>query len=81
MGPSRGTRRHRAGPSHARTLREAAGAISGHAADHDSETARDVLADMLAIFGTDAGLQWADAAARLASRFPARWDGASADKQ
>jgi hypothetical protein len=36
---------------------------------------------MLAIFGTDAGLHWAGAAARPASRFPARWDGASADKQ
>ena len=40
---------------------------------------RVVLADVLAVFGTDAGLQWADVAARLASRFPARWDGASAD--
>jgi S-DNA-T family DNA segregation ATPase FtsK/SpoIIIE len=63
----------------ARGLREAAGTLSGHAAGQDSDTARDVLADVLAIFGSDAGLQWADAAARLASRFPARWEGASAD--
>jgi S-DNA-T family DNA segregation ATPase FtsK/SpoIIIE len=63
----------------ARALREAAGTISGHAADAEDESARDVLADVLAVFGDDAGLQWADAAARLASRFPARWDGATAD--
>jgi hypothetical protein len=35
--------------------------------------------DVLAVFGGDAGLQWADAAARLASRFPNRWDGATGD--
>jgi S-DNA-T family DNA segregation ATPase FtsK/SpoIIIE len=63
----------------ARALREAAGTITGHASGAPDEGARDVLADMLAIFGADAGLQWGDAAARLASRFPARWDGASGD--
>jgi DNA segregation ATPase FtsK/SpoIIIE, S-DNA-T family len=63
----------------ARALREAAGTVTGHATDAASGDARDVLADMLAIFGADAGLQWGDAAARLASRFPARWDGATAD--
>jgi DNA segregation ATPase FtsK/SpoIIIE, S-DNA-T family len=63
----------------ARALREAAGTITGHAAGAEDESARDVLADMLAVFGSDAGLQWADAAARLASRFPARWEGASGD--
>jgi S-DNA-T family DNA segregation ATPase FtsK/SpoIIIE len=63
----------------ARALREAAATITGHAADGQDEGARDVLADMLAVFGADAGLQWADAAARLASRFPARWDGATGD--
>jgi S-DNA-T family DNA segregation ATPase FtsK/SpoIIIE len=63
----------------ARALREAAGTLTGHAAEQDEGTARDVLADMLAVFGTDAGLQWADAAARLASRFPTRWEGATAD--
>src|SRR5262249_57308711 len=63
----------------ARGLREAAGTVTGHAAGAESDGPRDVLADGLAVFGSDAGLQWADAAARLASRFPARWDGASGD--
>ncbi len=38
-----------------------------------------MLTDVLAVFGTDAGLQWGDAAARLASRFPARWEGLTDD--
>jgi len=63
----------------ARALREAAGTLTGHAADQDGDETRDVLADVLAVFGTDPGLQWGDLSARLASRFPARWDGASAD--
>ena len=63
----------------ARALREAAGTLTGHAAEQDEGTVRDVLADMLAVFGSDAGLQWGDAAARLATRFPARWEGASGD--
>jgi DNA segregation ATPase FtsK/SpoIIIE, S-DNA-T family len=63
----------------ARALREAAGTITGHALDSEGEGPRDVLTDILAVFGSDAGLQWGDLAARLASRFPARWDGASAD--
>jgi DNA segregation ATPase FtsK/SpoIIIE, S-DNA-T family len=63
----------------ARALREAAGTITGHAAEGTDEGPRDVLTDVLAVFGADAGLQWADLAARLASRFPARWDGATAD--
>jgi DNA segregation ATPase FtsK/SpoIIIE, S-DNA-T family len=64
----------------ARALREAAGTLSGVALGLDDEAdARDVLADLAAVFGADAGLQWAEAAARLAHRFPDRWDGASAD--
>jgi S-DNA-T family DNA segregation ATPase FtsK/SpoIIIE len=64
----------------ARALREAAGTLSGVALGlDDNEAARDVLADLAAVFGADAGLQWAEAAARLAQRFPERWDGASAD--
>jgi S-DNA-T family DNA segregation ATPase FtsK/SpoIIIE len=63
----------------ARALREAAGTLSGHALEGGDGGTRDVLADVLAVFGGDAGLQWGDVAARLASRFPARWDGASAD--
>jgi S-DNA-T family DNA segregation ATPase FtsK/SpoIIIE len=57
----------------ARGLREAAGTLSGVALGlDDAEAARDVLADLAAVFG----LQWAEAAARLAQRFPDRWDGA-----
>jgi DNA segregation ATPase FtsK/SpoIIIE, S-DNA-T family len=63
----------------ARALREAAGTVTGHATEAADEGARDVLTDVLAVFGSDAGLQWADLAARLASRFPARWEGATAD--
>jgi len=63
----------------ARALREAAGTITGHASENGAEDARDVLTDVLAVFDSDAGLQWGDLAARLASRFPARWDGATAD--
>jgi hypothetical protein len=63
----------------ARALREAAGTLTGHAAEGADEGPRDVLTDVLSVFGTDAGLQWGDVASRLASRFPARWDGAAAD--
>jgi DNA segregation ATPase FtsK/SpoIIIE, S-DNA-T family len=62
----------------ARALREAAGTVTGHALE-TGEGPRDVLTDVLAVFGGDAGLQWGDVAARLASRFPARWDGVTAD--
>jgi S-DNA-T family DNA segregation ATPase FtsK/SpoIIIE len=64
----------------ARQLREAAGTLSGVALGlDDADAARDVLADLAAVFGADAGLHWAEAAARLAQRFPDRWAGASAD--
>jgi DNA segregation ATPase FtsK/SpoIIIE, S-DNA-T family len=63
----------------ARALREAAGTLTGHASGAEVEGVRDVLTDVLAVFGSDAGLQWGDVAARLASRFPARWDGVTAD--
>jgi DNA segregation ATPase FtsK/SpoIIIE, S-DNA-T family len=63
----------------ARALREAARTLTGHAAGDAGEGPRDVLTDVLAVFGGDAGLQWGDLAARLASRFPARWDGVTAD--
>jgi S-DNA-T family DNA segregation ATPase FtsK/SpoIIIE len=63
----------------ARALREAAGTVTGHATGAEAEGLRDVLADVLSVFGSDSGLQWGDVAARLASRFPARWDGASGD--
>jgi S-DNA-T family DNA segregation ATPase FtsK/SpoIIIE len=63
----------------ARALREAAGTLTGHAAEDAGEGPRDVLTDVLAVFGADGGLQWGDLAARLASRFPARWEGVTAD--
>jgi S-DNA-T family DNA segregation ATPase FtsK/SpoIIIE len=62
----------------ARMLRERAGTLSGMAAGESTgAAARDVLADLLAVFGGDAGLHWAEAAARLAGRFPDRWADAS----
>jgi DNA segregation ATPase FtsK/SpoIIIE, S-DNA-T family len=63
----------------ARALCEAAGTLTGHALEGAGEGPRDVLTDVLAVFGSDAGLQWGDVAARLASRFPARWEGVTAD--
>src|SRR5204863_4956860 len=54
----------------ARALREAAGTVTGHASETGDQDARDVLTDVLSVFGSDAGLQWSDLAARLASRFP-----------
>jgi DNA segregation ATPase FtsK/SpoIIIE, S-DNA-T family len=38
-----------------------------------------VLADLLAVFGADSGMQWAVAADRLAERFPDRWADATAE--
>jgi hypothetical protein len=61
-------------------LRKRAGTIAGFAAAEDTATAaRDVLADVLAVFGPDAGLQWAALAERLAARFADRWAGVTAD--
>jgi DNA segregation ATPase FtsK/SpoIIIE, S-DNA-T family len=60
--------------------RQRAGTIAGFAASEDTGTpARDVLADVLAVFGADNGLQWAALADRLAERFADRWAGATAD--
>jgi DNA segregation ATPase FtsK/SpoIIIE, S-DNA-T family len=63
----------------ARQLREQAGTLSGAAIGHADDTARDVLADLAAVFGGDNSLPWAEAAARLAQRFPDRWDGVTGD--
>ena len=53
----------------ARALREAAGTLSGLAlGEDDGAPQRDVLADVLAVFGSDAGLHWRDA--RGAARRP-----------
>lgn len=58
----------------ARRFREQAGTLSGMAA---GETAgsdpRDVLADVLQVFGADPGLQWQILAARLDAQIPDRW--------
>jgi S-DNA-T family DNA segregation ATPase FtsK/SpoIIIE len=64
----------------ARRLRERAGTLSGMAAGAVvAAPARDVLADVLAVFGADPGLHWQVLAARLASRFPERWEAATAE--
>jgi S-DNA-T family DNA segregation ATPase FtsK/SpoIIIE len=51
----------------ARALREAAGTLTGHAAEGADEGPRDVLTDVLSVFGSDSGLQWAT---RGAARLP-----------
>lgn len=56
-----------------------AATITGHAAEFDGQAPRDVLANLLAVFGSDSGLQWGDAAKRLAGRFPERWGDAAGD--
>jgi hypothetical protein len=65
-----------------RALRERAGVLSGYALGEDVTEAgmpRDVLADVLAVFGDRAGLQWGELADRLAERFPDRWADATAE--
>jgi DNA segregation ATPase FtsK/SpoIIIE, S-DNA-T family len=64
----------------ARALREAAGTLSGVALGEDDSTARrDVLADVVDVFGGDNGLHWPELAARLQARFPDRWQDTTAD--
>ena len=64
----------------ARAIREAAGTLSGVALGEDDQAERrDVLADVLAAFGLAPALHWTELAARLAERFPERWDGDSPD--
>ena len=64
----------------ARGLREQAGTLSGMAAGEEvTVPARDVLGDVLAVFGGDPGLHWQVLAARLAARFPERWEDATAE--
>jgi len=64
----------------ARALRERAGTLAGMAAGIvDDAPARDVLADVLAVFGAEPGLHWQILAARLAARFPDRWADATAE--
>ena len=64
----------------ARALRERAGTLTGMAVGEQvARDARDVLADVLAVFGADPGLHWPVLAERLARQFPDRWAGASGD--
>ena len=64
----------------ARAMRERLGTLTGYAAGIEADTgARDVLADVLAVFGADAGLHWAVLAERLAAQFPERWAEATGD--
>ena len=64
----------------ARALREAAGTLSGVALSEDERPERrDVLTDVLEVFGDDNGLQWPVLAGRLAQRFPERWEDTSGD--
>jgi hypothetical protein len=41
-----------------RALRKAAGTITGHASEAGGEGARDILTDVLSVFGSDVGLHW-----------------------
>ena len=63
----------------ARALRERAGTLSGMALGESDPAERDVLADVLAVFGSDSGLHWAVLAGRLARQFPDRWADAAGD--
>ena len=64
----------------ARVLRERAGTLAGFAAGEDTGTpARDVLADLLAVLGSEAGQHWPVLADRLAVQFPGRWADATAE--
>jgi hypothetical protein len=58
----------------ARVLRERAGTLGGMAAGEDTgRQPRDVLGDVLSVFGGEPGLHWAAVAERLARRYADRW--------
>ncbi len=64
----------------ARAARERAGTLTGVALGEDtSAPAREPLADALAVFHGEGGLQWAMLAERLAARWPDRYTGATAE--
>jgi DNA segregation ATPase FtsK/SpoIIIE, S-DNA-T family len=66
--------------SRARDIRDRAGVLTGYAlGEVDDAAPRDVLADVLAVLGDDAGLHWAELADRLANRWPDRWSDISAE--
>ncbi|HEY9411204.1 MAG TPA: hypothetical protein VIP77_16615 [Jiangellaceae bacterium] len=60
----------------ARTHRQRLGTLTGMAAGEDIERAtRDVLADVLAVMGSDSAAHWEAIAARLADQMPEQYDG------
>ena len=64
----------------ARALRQRVGTLSGMAAGLEADTdERDVLADVLQVFGTDTGLHWGVLAERLNTQIPARWSEVTAE--
>jgi DNA segregation ATPase FtsK/SpoIIIE, S-DNA-T family len=63
----------------ARAPRERAGTLTGVAAGEGDVEARDPVADALAVFGGEAGMHWGLLAERLASRWPDRYAGATAE--
>ena len=64
----------------ARTFRERSGTLSGMAKGEEiTAPVRDVLGDVLAVFGDEPGLQWQILAARLSKRFPERWEHATGE--
>jgi S-DNA-T family DNA segregation ATPase FtsK/SpoIIIE len=64
----------------ARTLREAAGTLSGVALGQDDSTPqRDVLADAAEVLAGVTGMHWQPLADQLAARFPERWAEATGD--
>jgi len=66
--------------SRARDMRDRAGVLTGYAlGEADDAAPRDVLADVLAVLGDDAGLHWGELADRLANRWPDRWSDISAE--
>jgi hypothetical protein len=64
----------------ARALREKAGTLDGMAAGVTvDKPVRDVLADVLSVFGGNTGLQWQQLAERLERHFPDRYADVTAD--
>lgn len=58
----------------ARDMRDRAGVLTGYAlGEFEQAEARDVLADVLAVFGDAPGLHWDTLSDRLADRWPDRW--------
>ena len=58
----------------ARDMRDRAGVLTGYAlGEVETAETRDVLADVLAVFGDDPGLHWDELADRLAERWPGRY--------